>query len=105
VDYYANLQARVEYLINLLHRKPLELKQVYLEGQNLEIWRDELLRELKTMQQYRRSGRDTVLERMQETFGTHADIVRKLLDATRAKITENVSNCLDQRFEDPEVRV
>ena len=47
------------------------IHQVYLEGQQLEIWRDELLRELKTQQAMRSpvKGRpskgDTIMDRMQ----------------------------------------
>lgn len=32
---------------------PACMLQVYLEGQQLEVWRDELLRELKTIQAFR----------------------------------------------------
>ncbi len=47
VTYFSNLPARVDHLVTLLETQPLQLRQVYLEGQQLELWRDELLRELK----------------------------------------------------------
>lgn len=116
VTYYANLPARVDHLVGLLEKQPMQLRQVYLEGQQLELWRDELLRELKVQQGSKTmapppstSGTGgpsrvvSVGDRMQATFGIHLEEVKKLLDAIRKKIFDNISNCFEIVQLDPRI--
>jgi len=118
VTYYANLPSRVDHLVGLLEEQPLQLRQVYLEGQQLELWRDELLRELKVQQRVKSPTKPpssatatsptriiSVGDRMQATFGIHLEEVKKLLDAIRKKIFDNISNCFEIVHEDPRILV
>ncbi len=113
VTYYSNLPSRVELLVSSLEKQPMQLKQVYLEGQQLELWRDELLRELKTQQGIKSPSRPSssntrvtsVGDRMQATFGIHLEEVKKLLDAIRKKIFDNISNCFEIVQVDPRILV
>eukprot|EP00624_Nannochloropsis_granulata_P000230 evm.model.NODE_10862_length_9145_cov_23.780865.2 len=120
VTYYANLPSRVDHLVGLLEEQPLQLRQVYLEGQQLELWRDELLRELKVQQGVKSPTKPSssspatttsptriisVGDRMQATFGVHLEEVKKLLDAIRKKIFDNISNCFEIVQVDPRILV
>jgi len=120
VTYYANLPSRVDLLVGLLKKQPMQLRQVYLEGQQLELWRDELLRELKVQQGVKSptkpsssssvttTGSTRVIsvgDRMQATFGIHLEEVKKLLDAIRKKIFDNISNCFEIVQVDPRILI
>jgi hypothetical protein len=122
VTYYANLPSRVDLLVGLLEKQPMQLRQVYLEGQQLELWRDELLRELKVQQGVKSPTKPSssssssvtttsparvisVGDRMQATFGIHLEEVKKLLDAIRKKIFDNISNCFEIVQVDPHILI